>query len=53
MNKIDYGHFYQFANSKTNPTQTYLVSHFTYVIERLDLTTFDTYSDLDILDFKE
>lgn len=47
MNKIDYGHFYSFSNSKTNPTETYLVSHFTYVIKDLDITKLDAYTDKD------
>ncbi len=51
MNKIDYGHFYQFANSKSNPTITYLVSHFTYVITGLDIATLDVYDDPDIVAF--
>jgi hypothetical protein len=51
LNKLDYGHFYQFANSKTNPTETYLVSYFTYVIPGLDLTTLDIYSDTGITTF--
>ena len=44
LNELDYGHFYQFANSKTNPTITYLVSKFIYYIINIDNTKTDVYN---------
>ena len=44
LNQLDYGHFYQFADSKTAPTKTYLVAKWIFYTPSFATTNTMAYS---------